>query len=130
MWRVFVALYFMYVILGPNWPSNILTGKPVRLVDTPTTLLRRSVFISYMSLLFTAWFLYSPSRSTFIYAALLSMMATMAFYTRYGPEKNLPSHLILNFVILYMGWNYADAQFFMMMLLMIFYPLSAKFLYD
>jgi hypothetical protein len=130
MWRLFLGLYFSYLTLGPHWISNLITGTPLRLVDSPTTLAKRSVFVSYVSLLFTAWFLYRPSRLTFAYAAIISMMATMAFYTQYGPENPLPMHLLLNVVILTVGRDYADEQLYIMMLLIIFYPLTRNILYD
>lgn len=130
MWQLFVAVYFSYLILGPHWISNIITGKKVRMVDSPVTLIRRSMFISYVSLLYTAWFLYNPSQLTFMYAALMSMMATMAFYTEYGPEDPLPMHLFLNFAILVMGRDYANVQFLVTMLLIIMYPLTKNIIYS
>lgn len=129
MWQLFVGIYFSYLFLGPHWISNLLTGTKLRIVDTPVTLFRRSMYISYISLLYTAWFLYNPSKTTFIYAALLSFLSTMAFYTRYGPEDPLPMHLILNFIILLMGRDYTDVQFLMTLLLITMYPLFRNFLY-
>lgn len=130
MWRLLVAIYFSYLLLGPHWISNILTGNKLHIVDSPSTLLRRSVFISYVSLLFTAWFLYAPSETSFMYAALISMVSTMAFYTQYGPEDPLPMHLLLNVVILLMGREYANTQFYVTMLLVIFYPLTKNIIYN
>jgi|SRR6056300_866264 uncharacterized membrane protein len=130
MWQLFVAMYLSYLFLGPHWVSHLITGKQLRVVDSPNTLARRSVYISYVSLLYTAWFLYAPSAMTFVYAALLSMAATMAFYTQYGPEDPLPMHLFLNFAVLMMGRDYANEQFYLTMLLVIFYPLTRNILYD
>ena len=130
MWQLFLGIYFSYLILGPHWISNLITGKELRLVDSPKTLVRRSLYISYVSLLYTAWFLYNPTELTFMYTALLSMMSTMAFYTQYGPEHPLPMHLFLNFAIIMMGREYANEQFYLTMLLVIFYPLSNNILYD
>lgn len=130
MWQLFVAVYLSYLFLGPHWISNLITGKSLGLVDSPRTLARRSVYISYVSLLYTAWFMYAPSSLTFMYAGLISMVATMAFYTQYGPEDPLPMHLFLNFVVLMMGRSYANEQFYLTMLLVIFYPLTKNILYD
>ena len=130
MWQLFIAIYISYLFLGPHWISNLITGKELRLVDSTKKLLKRSVYISYVSLLYTAWFVYTPSALTFVYAALLSMMATMSFYIQYGPEDPLPTHLFLNFAILTMGRDYANEQFYISMLLVIFYPLTRNILYD
>jgi len=130
MWRLLVAIYFSYLLLGPHWISNILMGNKLHIVDSPSTLLKRSVFISYVSLLFTAWFLYAPSETSFVYAALISMVSTMAFYTEYGPEDPLPMHLLLNVMTLLMGREYANTQFYVTMLLVIFYPLTKNIIYN
>lgn len=129
MWQIFVAIYISYLFLGPHWISNIITGKELSLVDSTKNLLKRSVYISYISLLYTAWFVYNPSPLTFVYAALLSMAATMSFSIQYGPEDPLPMHLLLNFAILMMGRDYANEQFYITMLLVIFYPLTRTILY-
>tara|TARA_Y100000389_G_scaffold116022_1_gene113194 strand:- start:1105 stop:1305 length:201 start_codon:yes stop_codon:yes gene_type:complete len=65
-----------------------------------------------------------------MYAALISMVATMAFYTQYGPEDPLPTHLFLNILVLMMGRDYADTQTHITMLLVIMYPLMRNILYD
>lgn len=130
MWQLFIALYFSYLFLGPHWISNVITGKDLRVVDSPKTLTRRSLYISYVSLLYTAWFLYAPSQLTFVYAALMSMVSTMAFYTQYGPEDPLPMHIFLNFMVLMIGRGYADTQFYLTMLLTMFYPLTKNILYN
>ena len=130
MWQLFIALYFSYLFLGPHWISNIITGKDLRVVDSPKTLVKRSVYISYVSLLYTAWFLYFPSQLTFIYAALMSMVSTVAFYTHYGPEDPLPMHIFLNFTVLMIGRDYANTQFYLTMLLTMFYPLTKNILYN
>ena len=130
MWQLFIALYFSYLFLGPHWISNVITGKDIRVVDSSKTLAKRSVYISYVSLLYTAWFLYSPSQTTFVYAALMSMVSTMAFYTQYGPEDPLPMHIFLNFTVLMIGRGYADTQFYLTMLLVLFYPLTKNILYN
>lgn len=129
MWQLFVGIYFSYLFLGPHWISNMITGKDIRVVDSPTTLMRRAVFISYVSILYTAWFLYNPSTTTFIYAAFMSLMATMAFYTEYGPEDPLPMHILLNITVLLMGRQYTDIQFLLTLLLMIAYPLTKNIIY-
>ena len=130
MWQLFIALYFSYLFLGPHWISNVITGKDIRVVDSSKTLAKRSVYISYVSLLYTAWFLYSPSQTTFVYAALMSMVSTMAFYTQYGPEDPLPMHICLSFAVLLIGRGSAVTQLYLQMLLVLFYPLTKNILYD
>lgn len=129
MWAVFVAIYFSYLILGPHWISNLIIGQPLQLVDSVSTFARRSVYISYISLLYIAYFLYNPSMSTFIFASMISMIATSAYYFRYGTEQPIPSHLLLNLTILMMGRAYATVQLYITMLLVSMYPILFPMIY-
>jgi hypothetical protein len=129
MWRVFLTLYFSYLVLGPHWESRLMEKKPLRIVDSPKEFFRRSIFISYTAILYTTWFLYTPSYSTAINALLLSGGATYGFYTKYGPEKPFPMHILLNLFILFMGTQYFDTQTILTLLLLLFYYLTQDLLY-
>lgn len=118
-----------YLILGPHWESRLIEKKPLRIVDSPKEFFRRSIFISYTAILYTAWFLYNPSYSSAINALLLSGSATYGFYTKYGPEKPFPMHILLNMFILFMGTQYFDTQTLFTFLLLLFYYLTQDILY-
>ena len=129
MWYIFVILYVSYLILGPHWESKLLERKPLLIVDSMKELGRRSIFISYVSLLYTAWFLYRPSYATAVNALLLSGGATYGFYTKYGPEKPIPMHVILNVFLLIMSMEYLDFQTVLTVSLLVFYQLTRNVLY-
>jgi hypothetical protein len=129
MWYIFLILYVSYLILGPHWESKLIEKKPVLLVDSVKELFRRSIFISYVSLLYAAWFLYSPSYATAVNALLLSGGATYGFYTKYGPEKPVPMHIILNIFLLVMSMKYLDFQTVLTVCLLVFYHLTRNALY-
>ena len=129
MWYIFVILYVSYLILGPHWESKLLERKPLLIVDSAKELARRSIFISFVSLLYTAWFLYRPSYATAVNALLLSGGATYGFYTKYGPEKPIPMHVILNVFLLIMSMEYLDFQTLLTVSLLVFYQLTRNVLY-
>ena len=129
MWYIFVILYVSYLILGPHWESKLLERKPLLIVDSAKEIARRSIFISYVSLLYTAWFLYRPSYATAVNALLLSGGATYGFYTKYGPEKPIPMHVILNVFLLIMPMEYLDFQTLLTVSLLVFYQLTRNVLY-
>ena len=129
MWYIFVILYVSYLILGPHWESKLLERKPLLIMDSAKELGRRSIFISYVSLLYTAWFLYRPSYATAVNALLLSGGATYGFYTKYGPEKPIPMHVILNVFLLIMSMEYLDFQTLLTVSLLVFYQLTRNVLY-
>ena len=129
MWYIFIILYISYLILGPHWESKLIEKKPLAIVDSMKELGRRSIFISYVSLLYTAWFLYRPSYATAVNALLLSGGATYGFYTKYGPEKPIPMHVILNVFLLIMSMEYLDFQTLLTVSLLVFYQLTRNVLY-
>jgi hypothetical protein len=128
MWEVFILLYFSYLILGPHWETKIIQCKRPLVVDSLRELGRRSIFISYIALLFTAWFLYKPSMTSFISALILSGSATAGFYLKYGKEE-VPMHMLLNAFILYYGREYMNPQLWITFGLVTFYTLTHEKLY-
>jgi hypothetical protein len=129
MWQIFIILYVSYLILGPHWESKLIEKQPLLLVDSVKEFLRRSIFISYVSLLYTAWFFYSPSYATAVNAIILSVGATYGFYLKYGPEKPFPMHIILNVFLLFSTMPYLDFQTVLTVCLMLFYHLTQNVLY-
>lgn len=128
MWQLFLVLYMSYLVLGPHWIANVVQGKKLVIVDTPREFLRRSIFISYVALLYVAWFLWKPSQSSFINALMLSGAATLGFYLKYGRET-VPMHILLNLFVLYKGRNYMDLQTWLTLVLLVFYAATRDILY-
>lgn len=129
MWQLFIILYFSYLILGPHWIAKLVRKEPLALVDSPKEFFRRSIFISYVGLLYTAWFLYKPSMSSFLNALVVTGAATLAYYNRWGEEKTLPMHALLNIFILVSGKKFIDTQTFVTLLLGIFYVMFQEKIY-
>ena len=126
---IFIVLYLSYLILGPHWESKLLTGEKFAIVDSVRELFRRSVFISYVALLMIAWFLYKPSQTSFVSALILTMMAMTGFHLKYGPEKPIPTHLLLTTFLLYQGRQYMKPQLWLTVALVAFYTLMHEKLY-
>lgn len=128
MWRVFILMYLSYLVLGPHWISNLIQGKKLAIVDSPREFGRRSIFISYIALLYVAWFLWKPTQTSFINALILSGAATAGFYIKYGPET-LPMHILLNIFVLYQGREYMEPQTWLTIALLVFYVATRDILY-
>lgn len=128
MWRVFLILYLSYLILGPHWETKLLKGEKLALVDSAREFGRRSIFISYVALLFVAWFFYKPSSVTFMNALIMAGSATVGFYLKYGPET-VPMHLLLVGFLMYSGKKYLNPQLLMTLVLIGFYTLTHEKLY-
>jgi len=129
MWQIFLILYTSYLILGPHWESRLIEKKPLRIVDSVKEFFRRSIFISYVALLYTAWFLYTPSYKTLMNALMISGGATYGYHSRWGPETPFPMHVLLNIFLLIVGIEYLDVQTLFSFLLLITYHLTRDLLY-
>ena len=128
MWQVFVIIYLSYLILGPHWETKILKGEKLAIVDSVKELGRRSIFISYVALLFVAWFFRKPSSVTFMNALIMTGAATVGFYLKYGSET-VPMHLILVTFLIYSGRQYMNPQLWVTLALIGFYTLTHEKLY-
>ena len=128
MWQAFIILYLSYLILGPHWETRLIKGEKLRVVKSLMELGRRSVFISYVALLFVAWFLYTPSMSSFMGALIMAGAATAGFYLKYGLET-IPMHLFLVMFIIHRGLEYMNIQLWMTIGLLIFYTFTHEKLY-
>jgi len=129
MWRIFLLLYCSYLILGPHWESNLVTGQKIDIVSTKDELVRRSLFISYVALLFISWFLFRPSQSSFMSALILTIAATTGFHIKYGPERPIPMHLLLTLYLLFMGRSFMTIQLWFTMVLVALYTAMHEQLY-
>ena len=129
MWWAFLLLYCSYLILGPHWESKLLKGEKLAIVDSKEELGRRSIFISYVALLFISWFLLQPSQSSFVSALILTIAATTGFHMKYGPEKPIPMHILLTLFILFKGRMFMTIQMWVTMILVAFYTTMHEKLY-
>jgi hypothetical protein len=129
MWWVFLLVYCSYLILGPHWESKLLTGKKIDIVSSKEELGRRSVFISYVALLFISWFLLRPSHSSFMSALVLTIAATTGFHIKYGPERPIPMHLLLTLYLLVMGRSFMTIQLWLTVVLVAIYTVMHESLY-
>lgn len=117
-----------YLILGPHWETKLLKGEKLAFVESASELGRRSIFISYVALLFVAWFFYKPSSVTFMNALIMAGSSTIGFYLKYGPET-VPMHLILVSFLIYSGLRYMNPQLWITLGLIGFYTLTHEKLY-
>lgn len=72
MWQIFVISYLVHVLLGPMWIHDLIEEGKVEISTSPREIIRRGLFMSYISFLYTAWFLYKPSYSSFMNAMILA----------------------------------------------------------
>lgn len=128
MWQTFIILYLSYLILGPHWETRLIKGEKLRIVKSLTEFGRRSIFISYVALLFVSWFLYKPSMTSFMGALIMTGAATSGFYLKYGRET-IPMHLFLVLFVIYRGMNFMNTQLWLTLTLLVFYTFTHEKLY-
>lgn len=119
MWLAlyFVFLYFSYVFFGPYWFGKLVTGQKIDRATDAKEIFRRASFLSYIGLLFVAWFLYKPSLSSFTNALLVTSAATAGYYMKWGHEQ-WPMHIVLNVFVVYKGLEYVSKETIMTLLML------------
>jgi len=128
MWQIFVIAYIVHVLLGPMWIHDLIDEGKVEISTSPRELIRRGLFMSYISFLYTAWFIYKPSYSSFMNAMILAGGACAAYYMKYGRET-IPAHLFLVFFNIINGLKYMNAQTWLTTVLIGFYTIMHEKLY-
>lgn len=90
----YVILYVLYVLLGPHSGTNLLHGGELRVATSIRVALVRMMFLSYIGLLYSAYYFYNPTPETFVVALLVSCVAAVGFYAKWGSEM-ISMHLLL-----------------------------------
>ena len=129
MWQIFIILYLSYLILGPHWETRLVQGENLKIVQSLTEFGRRSIFISYVALLFVAWFVYKPSMTSFMGALTMSGAATAGFFTSSMEERLFRCTSFLVLFVIYKGMNYMNTQLWLTIALLMFYTFTQEKLY-
>lgn len=76
----YIYLFVIHVILGPYWYFYISDDKPSIFFEYSVySIIRKLLYITYISLLAFVWFLYYPTSEHFFIALLLTLIAFLGF---------------------------------------------------
>ena len=86
---IYIFLYSSYVILGPHYISRLIRNDTLEIVDTPTELISRLFFLSYISYLTSAYFFLNPNSLSWIIAILVNISALLGYIIKWFPIRDI-----------------------------------------
>ncbi len=106
---IYIFLYASYVILGPHYISRLIRNDTLEIVNTPTELISRVFFLSYISYLTSAYFFINPNNTTWILAILVNITALSGYIIKWYPIRDIDpyywtgmiSHIIVILPVLF-----------------------------
>ena len=98
---LYLFLFGCHLILGPYFYRDLIhLRKPTELVDSFKDILKRTLWITYLSFLFMALFNEYPNAETFIIAFFFSVTSTVGFWIKFKNDDTLLIGLIDHFIFL------------------------------
>ena len=86
---IYIFLYSSYVILGPHYISRLIRNDRLEIVDTPTELISRLFFLSYISYLTSAYFFFNPNIISGTIAIIVNITALLGYIIKWFPIRNI-----------------------------------------
>lgn len=83
----YIILYVAYLIFGPHFITRFLRGKDLRIVKNFDQFIKRVLFLSYISLLYNAYYFYNPNIETFINALIVNFISLLGFSIKWNERK-------------------------------------------
>ena len=98
---IYSFLYISHIILGPYYYSFLIKGqKPKYIVKSPIDLLQKSVYITYISMLLTIYFLINPNTETYSCGFIMTLVALVAYIIKYDKSEYLIESIVLHTLLL------------------------------
>ena len=86
----YVILYISHLILGPYYINFLLNNEEIKFKSKNIKeLLKRSIYITYVSLLFTIYFLIYPTTESFTIAFIITLIALLSYIIIYNDSEYL-----------------------------------------
>lgn len=85
---IYLFLYFSYVILGPHYINRFFRGDQLKIASNLIQIFRRMLFLSYIALLYSAYYFYNPNIETFINTLIINLISLIAFIIKWYNTKN------------------------------------------
>ena len=88
---ILLISYLIYVIFGDSIYTRLLFQEHIKFPPVLSEIFKRSIFISYISLLLIAFFLFNKNKFTWNLAYTFSLFSLTGFIIKhYGKELTLP----------------------------------------
>jgi hypothetical protein len=111
---IYLFLYISYIILGPHYIARLIRNDEIQVIDSFDDL-SRMFFLTYIALLFSAYFFYKNNILSWLFAIIVNIFALIGFLIKFYERRNtdpyyyigIISHilLILPIIIGYFYYN-------------------------
>lgn len=107
-----IAIYLLHITLGPYFMSYIITfNKPKWISQNFNEVLRRSLWITYISILTIAYFNEYPNEESFLISFLFSIISSIGYIYKFWDSqefyRGVISHIsYLLIPVIYLGFYY------------------------
>lgn len=86
---IYIILYFLYIILGPHFIRRLLKNDQLLISDDLSSLYKRCIYLSYITLLYNAYYFYNPSLESFYNALLINTVSIIGYIIKWNYLKYL-----------------------------------------
>lgn len=133
---IYTLLYLSHIYYGPYFYRFLMKNKEMKYKSKNLKeILNKSIFITYVSMLYTIYFFYKPNAESFINALLMTVLALIFYIIKYNNKRSehfcdsIIDHslLILPFIfyknsfnIVLKTYNFRNQSFFTIILLFIY----------
>lgn len=108
----YIFLYLSHIILGPYWYRFYIENKPIRYKSKNLNdILNKSLYITYLSFIYTIYFFCYPSSESFTLAFIITLLSLILYIIIYKDGKYFTesvidhSLLVLPFIYYYNFFN-------------------------
>lgn len=100
----YLTLYILNCALGPHFIYYSINNKKLRIAPSIEIFLLRLIYITYLAILFNAYFFYKLNYETLFNAIIINIFATISFLYKYNLSLHnfgFFSHVILTSSLLF-----------------------------
>ena len=96
---IYIIIYILYVVLGPNLFIRLCENRKLRIAQSLEVILLRMIYLSFLALLFSAYYFYKPNPENLLNALLVNFTATIAYHVKwnkyYQYNKSVLMHILI-----------------------------------
>ena len=140
---IYSLLYISHIILGPYYYTFLLKGEKLKYMSKSIVdVLKHSIYITYVSWLYTIYFLINPNTETYLNALVMTSLSLIIYVIIYYDSKYIVDSVILHglmilpFILFKIKYNIDITSFkptfitYFSIVILIIYSFIYKHLYE
>ena len=92
---VYIFLYISHIILGPYYYRFLFNSTTPKFISKSLSeILKKSIYITYISMLFTIYFLLNPTPETYMCGLLITSLSLIFYIIKYKDSEYFKESMI------------------------------------